>query len=358
MDHNALGAQLADGLVVDALALSRCWEHPDYQSSRADGILDQEIDKFSLLFFQALKSADIRKVPMTVVPGRRGAGAALHSGKGAPLYVCDVIELFQSAMPTDRHLFSISKPRGVSQYLQPLLSSVDWERWRQRNRSGQPSDEPAFIEDFTGVVREFTEEQIIALGRHPGHDETLRALRFLIRAFGEEFSAFLTALEVSDEVWRENLVEAYKIARVALQKTTSDRDHYTTARASILRSANTKAREVLLRIRISDDDIWEPDGIRCELAPASAVICCFCRVVYSAIASWANRQERPLPKVSQLDPQDELQAAIASWEAMGAEGISVPIDELRNGLFANVTSVLRECLSKLVQRVAKYGAHL
>src|ERR1017187_10690806 len=104
---NAFGEQVAAALLGIGFGLSRCWDHAAYQSKRKFGILDQEVDKFSLLLVQSLGQADLRKAPFTVYPGRRGPGAALVTADGSLAYICDIIVDFQSQMPEEYQIFTV-----------------------------------------------------------------------------------------------------------------------------------------------------------------------------------------------------------------------------------------------------------
>jgi hypothetical protein len=170
---------------------------------------------------------------------------SLHHISGEPIYTCGIIEFFQQAIPAEHHLFNIVASHGASKYLQPLVRSVDWQRWKQTpGKTGNP-EEPAFIEDMGEIVREFTPQEVIALGRHTDHDMTVRSLRYLLRSLDTEFSGFLNDVDNALESWRERLIESGDVADVAYQKITSDRMHYANARQAVLRSAVTKARETL-----------------------------------------------------------------------------------------------------------------
>src|SRR5947209_123181 len=97
MNPFEVGEGVAETIEAVALCLSQCWLTQVYKSKRSkDGILDQEVDKISLLLIDSWARSDLKKfVPFAVVPGRHGPGPALRGAGNKHVYICDIIETFQ-----------------------------------------------------------------------------------------------------------------------------------------------------------------------------------------------------------------------------------------------------------------------
>ena len=73
----------------------------------------------------------------------------------------NVDSMIFSRMPEEHWLFAIRREGGVSRYFQPLVSPVDWDRWKDRAFSKSPK-EADFLVEFGGIMRGFEKAQVIA----------------------------------------------------------------------------------------------------------------------------------------------------------------------------------------------------
>lgn len=330
-----MGEQVASALLDIGFGLSRCWEHAPFKAKREGGILDQEVDKFSLLLVHAMSHADIRKAPFRVLPGRRGPGVALISSASSPIYICDIIEDFQARMPKEHCLFAIRRAGGVARYFEPLVSPVDWDRWKNRALAGSPG-EGDFLTGFSTVIQGFERAQVIALGRHPNKDVTASSLRKLISDFRAEFESMLAKWRTGDDSWPEQLREGLEIAEVGFEKVTLDRDAYNDARKVVAKCDNVAAKAIL-GCRGADYEIWEAETVT-QLVPQTLVNYRLSRVVRASIGCWAKKEGRAEIAVG-AQPDRDLQLSTAEWDANYPSLTSV-VDMLLEGRFESCSALL------------------
>ncbi len=342
IDKARLGAPLGEGLSAIALVLAACWQDPRYQQSRSgEGVLDQEVDKLSLLLFNAMKEADpdgehFCRLPFTTIPGRHGPGPALATNRGRPQFICDVIQIFQKLAPT-LTLFNISRTSERSAYFEPRLTRVAWDQWRSRKSTAAVD----FVEAVGGVFSKLSERQAIAFGRHPSLDDSREALRFLHRSFRSSterlFSTVSTSTEFTPDV-SDAVSDLYSIGASGHAKVVSDPGLYTEARA-IVRDGDSVAREPLLNSRGAWEDIGRDREWR-TLAPKSRALFQLATAIRAGY-----RVVKPVEIESAIAPLDEIAIADAGWRSESCTAsAAIPVDELSCGNLDAAAPKIRQCL--------------
>jgi hypothetical protein len=349
----AMGDAIADTLESVAFGLARCWWRSEYKRRRQKGIIDQEVDKFSLLL---INSSERLSKGFQIFPGRRGPGPAVRGASG-PVYICDLIELFQKQIiPANRALFLTSGGEGDWRYFEPQLKPIDWDRWKERKGRRNQSIDSQFLEDFSSLIEPLSPDEVIALGRHPSPKWTVESLRFLASSFLKEYSALKSQLRAFldgrlDE--GDRLVftaeRCFRNAQVACEKISKDPEEYRKARLSIARASDTPAKRALLDCRVSPDEIWEDPAVR-ELIPKANSTNHLARVIWSTFLIWGrDRDHVNLHGRKASEAENELEGALTDWntDTLGLT-LSLPVEDLRKGRLA-------ESLEKLEVVVRQLG---
>jgi hypothetical protein len=345
-----LGTSLGESISTVALVLTSCWADPRYCRERAsEGILDQEIDKSSLLLLNTVREADpsakyFPPSPFTIVPGRHGPGPALILSGGKPQFICDFIESMQQCFP-EGSVFHISRPTGTSRYFEPVVSRVAWDHWKAK----KPTHAVELVDQLGAILTKFSERQTIAFGRHPTPKDSREALNFLHRSFHTSLHAFL---EVAPCPSREppadargRLDDLHSIALSGYAKVTEDGRHYSAARGIVLDSDETAAREALLGCRGAWEDIARDREWRL-LAAKSRAFYYMARAVGAAfriIVQFGDNGNR-------VSPLDELKLAGDGWSSEGASAsLALPMEELSVGDFPKCGAALNSCVDGVMR---------
>jgi hypothetical protein len=298
-----------------AFSLARCWEDPSYRGRRRNGILDQEVDKASLLLIHTREKLNLRPSPFTMLPGLHGPGPALRGADGQPpRYICEVIQLFQGVIPAEHRVFSWSDPALPFQYFQPTLTRTDWDAWVERQQGA--AREVRSLADFSDLIRVLDVAEIVALGRHPNYKETCRALRTLLADSRGGFLACLAQITDTYDRWWPPLSQAYERTRVASQKVSSDPDDYRNARRLIAEAVESPTKDAILSCRPDPNDIWLRPDVK-TLHPKAEGAHLFARLMRSAAWLWAGENEVRLSGRVLDAPAREFQLARDAWHSGG-----------------------------------------
>jgi hypothetical protein len=345
-ENQLFGPGIADAIIYTAFGLSQCWGTSDYMKGRRDGILDQEVDKFSLLLANTFDKAEelqetncqFPKVPLQTYPGRHGPGLALRTKDPKKLaYFCDLIETFQGVMPKEYHLFSIKQGNGPWRHFEPLVKPMNWDTWRGATSPGSHREQPPpavsdLVDGIASAVRGFSPHQVIAFGRHITPQLTAKSIRWLFDRVREEFDSYLNDFGCRVGIWSSHLANLYENAREAQKKAVRDRPEYKYARSVLLAKPTNLATKAILEVRRAAEDIWDVEEVS-KLIPICERTYCFTRILRATAHIWASENGHALSgRPIDSDPQLELDDALRTWEeVMGETFSSVLVGELRQG---------------------------
>jgi len=349
-----LGEGVAETIESVALCLSQCWLAHPYRSKRPqDGILDQEVDKTSLLLINSWAHATQKKIaPFVVIPGRHGPGPALLGTRGRRLFICDVIEIFQKRLPEKYWLFEIVDGEGPWQSFEPTLKQTDWDWWKQAEVRAGHSEDVQFLQDFASIIATLNQRHVIALGRHIDSEKTRRALDSLLSDLHQEFNDFLESCSTDGDSWWQHLNNAYERSRVVGEKAVSDHEDYRSAWLLVLNAPDTEAKKAILECRTGSDGIWGAKEVSSQSKKARGAHH-FTTAVWAAMRVWAQEQGVSLRGRRSHDPPQTVAETLQEHISILQQtpdfaGIEVPVDEIRGGRASSCVDVLRRSIGTVM----------